>query len=107
MSQHARRRHPPAFVGQTEPGPHLARMLREQPVRATTAERVELDPLDDEPAVGELAVLAGVEQIRLEDLQLERHRQPIAHAAVADAHQALAALDHGAGDQRLQPGEVG
>ena len=78
-----------------------------QPVRAPSPERIELHPLDDEAAVGQIAGLAGIEVIRLQQLQLQRHRQAVLDPPVADAHQALAALRHGADDQRLQAGEVG
>ena len=57
--------------------------------------------------MAEIAGLAGVEVIRLQHLQLQRHRQAVLDPPFADAHQALAALRHGANDQRLQAGEVG
>lgn len=82
-------------------------MHREHPVGAPPPQRIELDSLDDKAAVRQIAGLAGIEVIRLQQLQLQRHRQAVVAPPLADAHQALAALGHGADDQRLQPGEVG
>ncbi len=45
--------------------------------------------------------------IRLQQLQLQRHRQTVLEPPLADPDQALAALRHGADDERLQAVEVG
>ena len=82
-------------------------MGRIEPVGAPPAERVELDALQDEAAVGEFAGLPAVEVVGLQHLQLQRHRQPVLDAPFAQPHQHLAALDEAAHDQRLQAGEVG
>ena len=82
-------------------------MHRIEPVGPPTAKRVELDSLHDEAAIRQIAGPGGIQVIRFQQLQLQRHRQAVLDPPVADTHQALAALDHGADHQRLQAGEVG
>jgi hypothetical protein len=54
-----------------------SRMFGKQPIRDASAEIIEFDALDDAVAVRRaLAVLVGVDVVRLEDLQLQRNRQP-------------------------------
>ena len=76
-----------------------------QPVGPALADRVELDPLHQPPRA-EGAGFRGVEEVGLQHLQLQRHRQTVARPPQAAAHQDLARLDHLAADQRLQPVEV-
>ena len=90
-----------------QPTAAVAGVGRIEPVGAPAAEGVELDALQDEAAVGELAGLPAVEVVRLQHLQLQRHRQPVLDPPFAQPHQHLAALDEAPDDQRLQPGEVG
>jgi hypothetical protein len=75
--QHAARRHRLAGKARAAKACDLPGVDRVEPIGAAPAERVELDALQDEAAIREIAGAAGVEMIGLQHLQLERHRQAV------------------------------
>lgn len=81
-------------------------MLGEKVVGHPPADLVRLDPVLDAVAVGEHPVAAAVQIVRLEDLDLERQREPVREVARAVADEHLARLDNGIHGEALQPVEV-
>ena len=67
---------------------------------------VEFDPLTDCVAIGGGAGLLERQHFGGQHLQLQRHRQPIARAAHADAEEDLARHEHFARGAALQPIEI-
>ena len=77
------------------------------PGTGAPTEAVELDAGADHVAVLRRGVQGDGQMLGFEYLQLQRHRQPILGSAVANADQCLAAFEHGAAGERLQPVEIG
>ena len=85
----------------------VAGMPAAEVVGEPPADRVELDAAADAPAAPELLHLLERQHLRLQELQLQRHQQPVLGAARAQPHEALAGDEHLARDHALQAVEVG
>ncbi len=96
------RRHPLRRCG---PCP-LAGMLGEKPIGPPLTQRIELDALDNEAPIRQIAGLTAIQMIGFENLQLQGHRQSVRSPPIAQAHEHFAAFGQRAHDQRLQPGKV-
>ena len=80
----------------------IAWMLGEQPVGTAPTDRIELDALQNAPAIGEIAGAGCIQQIGLDDLQLQGDNETVARPARAAPKQNLAGLDQLAARKRLQ-----
>ena len=69
--------------------------------------RVELDAGDDPAAGAQVAMQGRVDLLRVQDLELERNRQPVLGTARAEADERLAGNEAAADDGSLQAVEVG
>ena len=81
-------------------------MVLEEPVGRPPAERVEFDALDDRAAVCARADFRRVEEVGLEDLELDREREPVLRPADAPAYQDLTVHGHRARDELLEAVEI-
>ena len=82
---------------------------RDVPVQVighTPSEAVKFDAGANHVAVRSRRVHGHRQVLRFEYLQLQRHRQPVFWAPIADPHQCLAALQHGPAGQGLQAIEI-
>jgi hypothetical protein len=84
---------------------HVAGVLAVEPVEGAAAYQIELDALDDVARLG-LLRFRVIKVVGLECLELQRNRKSIAFAPLPEAHQALAALEYRARNQRLKAVEI-
>jgi hypothetical protein len=84
----------------------LAGMLASHPVRDALADCVELDARLNRVSVASGRVELGRALLALDDLQLQRHREPVGQATRAQAHEHLASLMELTPRQPLQAVEV-
>jgi hypothetical protein len=85
-----------------EPG-----MLAVEAIGQPVADRAEDDAAAHGLAVAEVDVVGLVEHLGRQQLQLQRHRQPVAGQARPEADEAFAGVEHLAGDDRLLAVEIG
>ena len=85
----------------------VAGMTAAEVVGEPPADRVELDTAADAPAAPEVLHLLERQHLGLQELQLQRHQQPVLGAAGAQPDEALAGDEHLARDHALQAVEVG
>jgi hypothetical protein len=85
----------------------VAGMAAAEVVGHAPADRVELDPAADAVAVRRRLGLLEGQHLGLQQLQLQRHQQPVLGPARAQPHEALAGDEHLARDHGLQAVEVG
>src|SRR3546814_20858486 len=98
LSDRCRRRNPDrGSVLETAIG-RVTRVLAEHPVADPPADPVEFDALFDISAAAKVFVLVEGHIVALENLQLQRYRQPVSLAPQPEAEKGLAADHHEAGD---------
>ena len=98
---HRFRDHRAALIGA------VAGMAAAEVIGHAPADGVELDPAADAVAVRRRLRLLERQHLRLQELQLQRDRQPVLGPARAQPHEALAGDEHLARDHGLQAVEVG
>ena len=71
------------------------------------ADLIELDAVADDVAVGQLQLVGWIQHLRLEELQLQRHRQPLGGSPWPDPHEHLSSFKESQSDEVLETIEVG
>ncbi|HEU0115896.1 MAG TPA: hypothetical protein VFQ80_14520 [Thermomicrobiales bacterium] len=88
---------------------HRSRMLRKEPIGDAPADDVEFHALNDLRAAGardRIGVFGRVEKIGVEDLELEREREPVLRSPNPPADEDLAGLDDAPHNELLEPVKI-